>query len=176
MFKRVLATLGAAAIIGSGLVAAPAQAEVTTRPDPNPACSQRPALDVKRATFNYGERRFVWKIKMGALSRKRTQVVAKYLIGQPTARYGVIVRTKFDSDGTKRVRGSWSNYRTEDYDNRFTKGLTAQWDWQRRTIKFTLRTHLRRTTAVASAFSVPKGALHGPPCGDYIFSGRISRG
>lgn len=158
-------------------VAPTANAEIVTRRDPQASCSQRPALDVKRATFNYGEDRFVWKIKMAALSREHTQVFGRYTLGtRDGASYDVMLVTKYDSNGVKRVAGHWSNYRTGEYDVRFTDGLTAQWDWQRRVVKFTLTSHLRGRTADAWAYSVAKGALHGPPCGDYIWSGRISRG
>jgi hypothetical protein len=172
--RTLLAGLVASALIWC--VAPTAQAEVVTRPDPHPACSQRPALDVKRATFNYGDHRFVWKIKMAALSRKRTQVFGRYTLGTRTeTRYDVLLRTKY-SDGVERVTGHWSNYETGEYDVRFTDGLTAQWNWRRQIVKFTLTSHLRGRVADAWAYSVPKGDLHGPPCGDYIWSGRISRG
>jgi len=155
-----------------------ARAEVVTRRDPQPACSQRPALDVKRARFNYDDERFVWTIRMGALSRQRTQVIARYTLGairRGEAHYDVLLRTKYNSDGEKVVTGSWANDRTGEQ-GRITDGLTAHWDWPRRTIKFTLTSHVRGRTANAWAYSVAKGALHGPPCGDYIGSGRISRG
>jgi hypothetical protein len=132
---------------------------------------------VRRATFNYGENRIVWKLKMGALSRKRTQVFARYTLGsREGSRYDVILKTMFDSDGVNRVIGHWSNYATEDYGNRFTQGLTARWDWQQKIIKFTLTSHVKGRNADAWAFSVAKGEPHGPPCGDYIWSGRLSRG
>jgi hypothetical protein len=174
--KRVLAAI---AILALSLASvAPAEAEIVTMKDPEPKCSQRPALDVKRTTFNYGDDKFVWKAKMGALSKKRTRVFGRYTVRNSNGddRYDVIVMTKFDKDGEKRVVGHWSNYVTEDYANKFTKGLTARWDWERRLIIFTLTTHLKGKRANAWAYSIAKGAQHGPPCGDYIWSGRIKRG
>jgi hypothetical protein len=132
---------------------------------------------VKRATFNYGDERFVWKIKMASLSRKRTQVFARYTLGawrRQGARYDVVLKTKYDSDGNRRAIGHWS--RRTGAHGRFTDGLTARWDWRRRVVVFTLTSHLKGRIANAWAFSIAKGAQHGPPCGDYIGSGRIRRG
>jgi len=155
----------------------PATAEIVTLPDPEPACSQRPALDVKRVTFNYGDDKFVWTLKMGALNRQRTRVIARYTLGNRfEARYDVMLQTKFDRNGNKRVVGYWSNYVTGDYSNRFSDGLQARWNWERRVIKITLTSHVRGQRAHAWGYSVAKGDLHGPPCGDYIGSGRIDRG
>lgn len=126
----------AAGLAGLGLAlatVAPADAEVVTRKDPEPKCSQRPALDVKRATFDYGEKKFVWKVKMGSLTKKRTQVFGRYTVG---------------------------NRRQDRYD----------------VIVVTLTSHLKGRRANAWAYSVAKGELHGPPCGDYIYSGRMQRG
>ena len=171
--KKCVATFVASALVW--FAAPTAYAEVVTRWDPDPACSQRPALDLKRATFNYDDDRFVFKLKMGALSRKRTQAVARYTLGyRQGGRYDVLLKTKFDSDGDKQVIGRWTS-ETGDY-GRFTNGLTAEWDWQRKIIKFTVTSHLRGRNADAWAYSIAKGAVHGPPCGDYIWSGRISRG
>ena len=149
-----------------------AAAETVTRRDPQPACSQRAALDVKRVTFNYAEDMFVWTVKMGALSRRHTQVIARYTLGN---RYDVLLATKYDRSGDKRVVGYATNYVTGDY-SRFSDGLRARWNWNRQIIKFTLTSHLRGQHADAWGYSVAKGALHGPPCGDYIWSGRIDRG
>jgi hypothetical protein len=171
--RKYIAALVASSLVW--LVAPTADAEVVTRSDPDPACSQRPALDLKRATFNYDDDRFVFKLKMGALSRKRTQAFARYTLGyRQGSRYDVLLRTKFDSDGDKQVVGRWYSD-TGEY-GRFTDGLTANWDWQRKVIKFTLTSHLRGRKADAWAYTIPKGVLHGGPCGDYIWSGRISRG
>jgi hypothetical protein len=150
-----------------------ANAEVVKRWDPEPKCSQRPALDVRWARFNYADDKFVWNVKMGALSRERTRVIARYTVGN---RYDVMLATWFNKNGDKRVTGYWTNYRTEEYAVRFKDGVRARWDWKNRLITFKLTSHLKGSTVNAWAYSVAKGELHGPPCGDYIYSGRLDRG
>lgn len=92
---------------------------------------------------------------MGSPTEKRTQVLARYTLGnRQQDRYDV----------------------TGDYSNRFTKGLTANGDRERDVITFTLTSHLKGRRADAWAYSVGKGEMHGPPCGDCICSGRMQRG
>lgn len=171
--KGMAAVAAVAALAVQLSAAAPADAEVVTRKDPQPKCSVGPALDVKRTTFKYGDEKFVWKLTMRALSKERTRVFGRYTVGD---RYDVIVTTKFDRNGDKHVVGHWTDYAAEDYWNRFTDGLTARWDWKRRTITFALTSHVKGRRADAWAYSIEKGAFHGGPCGDYIWSGRIDRG
>jgi len=173
--KKVSLLLGSLLLTFIGV--GPATAEIVTRHDPQPACSQRPALDVKRVTFNYGDNKFVWTLKMGALNKLHTRVIARYTLGNRSEdRYDVLLQTKYDRNGNKRVVGYWSNYVTGDYSNRFRNGLRAEWNRNRQVIKFTLTSHLRGQRANAWGYSLAKGAQHGPPCGDYIGSGRIDRG
>jgi hypothetical protein len=161
--------------LGLGLVG-PAGAEVVTRTDPEPKCSQAPPLDVKRATFNYAKKKFVWRIKVGEASKKHTRVIGRYSLtakGQTT--YDVMIQTSYDARGKKRVVGRAMDY-VKNEDRRFTKGVTAAWDFKRDVITITLTSHMKGKRADAWAYSVEKGELHGPPCGDYIWSGRIRRG
>jgi len=157
-------------------MAVPAFAEVVTKSDPQPKCSQRDALDVKRASFNYAEQKFAWRIKMASASKKRTRVIGRYTqAARSDTPYDVMVVTSYDSDGIKRVVGRW--YDADDGSSgRFTDGVTADWDFANEVITIELTSHLKGERADAWAYSVAKGAVHGPPCGDYIWSGRISRG
>ncbi len=171
-----LRTFTATAAAAALLVPVPAYAERVTKPDPEPECSQGPPLDVRRATFDYREKQFIFRVKMGNLKKKHTRVIARYTLSkddEPT--YDVLLETKFVK-GKKRVFGHWSDYEADDQWNRFTKGVRARWDFDKNVIRFRLTKHLRGKRVDAWAYSVPKGAFHGPECGDYIWSGRLNRG
>jgi hypothetical protein len=174
MLRRVV-LLATVMALGMGPVG-PAGAEVVTKTDPEPKCSQEPPLDVKRVTFNYAKKKFVWRIKVGNASKKHTRVIGRYSLsagGETT--YDVMVQTSYDARGKKRVVGRVMDY-VDDEDRRFTEGVSATWDFRRDLITIKLRSHVKGKRADAWGYSVEKGALHGPPCGDYIWSGRIRRG
>lgn len=165
------------ATVASVCSALPASAEVVTKWDPHPKCSQAPALDVRRATFDYATDRFEWRVKMAKLSKKRTRVIARYTLGNRNEdRYDVLLVTRYDAQGEQRTVGFWSDYTTGQYSVRFTDGLSATWDWTRDIITFVLTSHLKGHHADAWAYSIAKGRQEGPACGDYIWSGRIDRG
>ena len=171
-----LVIAGTVAAVVLGALVAPAGAETVTKRDPHPRCSQAAPLDLERASFTYSQQAFKVRLKMAALSKKRTQVFARYTVGTSRGdKYGVQLASSF-SDGRKRAVGYWSDYRSGEYGKRFTRGLDATWDWQRRTVTFVLTEHLRGRRVMASAYSVAKGAMHGPPCGDYIVVRNLRRG
>ena len=102
------AVVGLVALALLWCVAPTANAEIVTRRDPQASCSQRPALDVKRATFNYGEDR------SGGRSRWRRSVESTPRSSGGTqgtrdgVSYDVMLVTKYDSEGVNRVTGYWS--------------------------------------------------------------------
>lgn len=146
---------------------APASAETVSRSDPQPHCSQAPALDLKRVTFSYSETRLRAILRMGDLRKKKTQVVVRFTERSTSeAPVTVVLKSKF-ADGRLRTTGTWSNPEAGQY-GRIRTGLRANWDWTSSRVRFDLTTHLPTRSVVAEAYSVPKGADHGPPCGDYI--------
>lgn len=174
--KKLAAAAAALSVVVTIGTAGSAVAESVTRADPSPRCSQAAPLDVKRATFTYSENAFKTRIRMGDLSRKRTQVLSRFYVNRGGAtRYEVRLVSAFRK-GDLRTVGFWSNHRTEDYDNRFRTGLTADWDFGDDVVTFRLTKRLRGQQVDAAAYSVRKGADHGPVCGDYIFVRSLDRG
>ncbi len=167
------AALSIAVLVGA---AGPAAAESVTKADPRPRCSQAPPLDVKRATFTYSDNAFKTRIRMGDLSKKRTQVFSRFYVQKArTTTYDVLLVSAFRK-GSLRTVGYWSDHEAEDYSNKFRRGLTADWDFRDDVVRFRLTKHLRGQKVDAAAYSVRKGDNHGPLCGDYIFVGSLDRG
>lgn len=174
--KKLAAAATALSIAVTIGTAGSAAAESVTRADPRPGCSQAAPLDVKRATFTYSDNAFKTRIRMGDLSRKRTQVLSRFSVNKRGAtRYDVRLVSAFRK-GDLRTVGFWSNHTTEDYENKFRRGLTADWDFADDVVTFRLTERLRGQQVDAAAYSVPKGADHGPLCGDYIFVRSLDRG
>ena len=159
-------------IVFSGL-AVPGHAETRHKVDPEPWCSQGAALDVKRARFTLTKTAFKVSVKMARLSKKHTQVIARFTLTRPTGVYDVMLFTKY-RNGTRRTFGYWSDSESEARE-RFRRGLNSRWDWRKRRITFTLTEHLRGRRVAAFAYTVPKGAMHGPPCGDYLYVRGLKR-
>ena len=148
----------------------PSSAQTETVRDPEQRFSQGPALDLESATFQFGEDKLTYRLKIESLSKKRTRAFAQFYLGS----YNLFLKTKFDSAGRERTSGRWSDYNTEE-SGRITDGLTAEWDWKRDLITLTLAEHLRGQRGVLTAYTVAKGAQHGPPKGDYIVA-KLRRG
>ena len=153
-----------------------ARAETVTASDPEQGCSYAAALDVRRATFSYRKNAFLVRLKMGDLSKKRTQVLGRYIVGSPDDTKLDVMLISKHVDGERKTFGRLTDYANEEYDNHFTKGVNAKWDWNANTVTFTLTNHLQGKKATGAAYSVPKGAQHGDPCGDYIVVRGIRRG
>lgn len=175
MRKHVVAAATAAAIAFTVGTAAPAVAETKSRPDPDPRCSQAAPLDLKRATFTYSDRAFRTKLRMGDLSKKRTQVFSRFYVRQgDTTTYEVFLVSAYRK-GELRTTGRWTDYEADD-SGRIRRGLTGSWDFADDTVTFRLTTRLQGQRISPAAYSVQKGADHGPLCGDYIFISSLRRG
>lgn len=168
MMSRGVA-LGAAMVLGLG-VPASSHAETETVADPYQEFSQRPALDLESARFQFGAKKLVYRLKIDKLSKKRTQAFARLYLKN----YDLFLETKFDADGVQKTIGRWSDYDDEESGN-ITDGLTAKWDWSRDIITITLTKHIRGQRATLAAYTVAKGAMHGPLKGDYIVA-KLQRG
>ncbi len=176
MRKQLAAAVAAFSIALSTAVAPPGAAETVRVADPNPRCSQAAPLDVKRATFTYSQRAFRTTMRMGDLSKRRTQVFTRFFVrrgGQTT--YEVFLVSAFRK-GELRTTGRWSDYTGDGDDGRITRGLTGSWDFREDVITIRLTHRLRGQRVDAAAYSVQKGAYHGPPCGDYLFIRSLERG
>lgn len=176
MRKHVVAAATAVVIALTAGTAAPAAAETRSKRDPDPRCSQAAPLDLKRAAFAYSDGAFKTRLRMGELSKKRTQVFSRFYVEQGDRLvYGVQLVSAF-RNGKLRTVGYWTDYENEDYSNRFTNGLSSSWDFGDDMVRFTLTRHLRGQRVDVAAYSVRKGADHGPLCGDYIFVDSLRRG
>ncbi len=176
MRKQIAALVAVGLVIGGLSFGSPAFAETISKADPDPRCSQAPPLDVKRATFTYTPDAFVTRIQMGALTKRTSQVFSRFYVGNDRGvRYGVQLVSAFRR-GELRTTGYWTDYEEGDYSNRFRRGVTARWDRGDDAVVFRLTSHLRGKRVDAAAYSVAKGADHGPACGDYIFVSSLERG
>lgn len=176
MRKQLAAAVAAFSLALTTAVAAPVAAETVSRADPNPRCSQAAPLDVRRATFTYSQRAFRTTIRMGDLSRRRTQVFSRFFVrrdGRTT--YEVFLVSAFRK-GELRTTGRWTDHTGEGDGGRITRGLTGSWDFRDDVITIRLTDRLRGQRVDAAAYSVQKGADHGPPCGDYLFVRSLERG
>jgi hypothetical protein len=174
--RMTLRLLVVALVAATVAVAGPsAQAQTVTKSDPRPGCSQAAPLDLVRATFDYRPGSLTVRTKIGRLSRSRTQVIARYThsVGGDT-RFDLLMSTKYVG-GVRRTVARWTNYATG-RSGSFTRGVRAVWDFERDVITFTLTQRLYGDRVLAAAYTVPKGADHGPPCGDYITVGSLRRG
>ena len=168
--RSLCVAAGAVLVLGLGFPA-PSSAETERVRDPHQEFSQRPALDLESATFQFGAKKLTYRLKIDNLSKKRTQAFARLNLRN----YDLFLETKVDASGEERTLGRWSDYKTESYGNRFTDGLTADWDWARDIITITLTKHIRGQRGTLAAYTVAKGAMHGPVKGDYIVA-KLNRG
>ncbi|MEQ6903774.1 hypothetical protein [Nocardioides sp. YIM 152588] len=135
------------------------------------------------ATIIYGKKRVVWKVRLEKASKKKTRVFAGiYFPDGDFTRVWTLYRK-----GEKVVRArAYSGTGGTKVDD----GISARWNFERDVIRIVLRstsdgwTHPKNKRAGFAAYTVAKGALHGPGCADpaddcnddYVYVPRLRKG
>jgi hypothetical protein len=150
---KLASVLAVAALAVVGLPG-PADAATTLRRDPGTQLS--PALNLQRARLTYGPNRTAYRLKLAELSRRRTQAIVRFY--RPD--YDLMIITKFVG-GDRRVIARRTDYDTG-RTSRFSRGVRVRWDFSADVITITNTRFLSGRSARLDAYTVPKGAMHGP--------------
>lgn len=165
-----------------------ASAETRTVRDETGPEQSNLANRLKNATIQYADSKMVWRVKLEHVSRKKTRVFAGvWFPDGDSTRVWTLHR-----DGEKVVRGRSF---VGDDGFMFGSGITAKWDTGRDVITITMTsdspgwTHPLNARAYFEAYTVEKGAMHGPHCpidentgqiepcnDDYVFIRRLRKG
>lgn len=151
--RRLLGGLIAAALLTGG-TALPVEAATKVLRDPGTQLSA--ANDLQRARLTYRPAKTVYRMKLKNLSRKHTQTIVRFY--RPG--YDLMITTKFVR-GKKRVIARHTDYDTNNV-TRFFKGVRVRWHFRDDVIRVVNTRFLSGRSARMEAYTVPKGAMHGP--------------
>jgi hypothetical protein len=169
--RKLAVSLSTAAVVLAGAALPAESAHAATRVLRDPGTQTSAVNDLQRARMTYRMHRTVYRLKIKDLSRADTQAFVRFY--RPG--YDLFIATRFVR-GRKTVRAVRTDYDTFRA-KRFHRGVHVRWNFRTNSILVHNTRFLSGRSARLEAYTVPKGAMHGPrghP--DDFVSARVRRG